>query len=434
MFARSRSRWSKKRVVWVAVATALLTTLVALGALNLKGPEKRIEEPVAHHAGVASPLFVRELSALLGPAIVAGNRIENLENGDAIFAAMLKDIAGARHSITMETFIYWSGKVGQRFADALSERARAGVRTHLLIDWIGSDQMKDELVDGMKNAGVHIEYYRPLRWYHVARMNHRTHRKLLIVDGRVGFTGGVGIADPWQGHAQDADHWRDSHYRVEGPVVAQMQGTFVDNWVKTTGEVLHGDKYFPVLEPTGEMPAQLFKSSPTGGADSMQLMYLLAISAAESSIDIANAYFVPDEAVQKALAAALRRGVKVRILVPGRHIDQKLVRHASRASWGELLEAGAAIHEFEPTMFHVKGMIIDRHLLSVGSTNFDNRSFRLNDECNLNVYDRAFAARATEVFEADLKRARRIELQAWRDRPFMERASEWFASLFSSQL
>jgi cardiolipin synthase len=420
--------------VWVSIATAILTALVAIVALNLKGPAKRIEHPVVHHAGVESQLFVRELSALLGPQIVAGNRIENLENGDAIFPAMLDAIRSAKHSITMETFIYWSGQIGRRFADALSERARAGVRTHVLIDWIGSDRMKDDLLERMKKEGVHVEHYRPLRWYHVSRMNHRTHRKLLIVDGRVGFTGGVGIADPWQGNAQDAEHWRDSHYRIQGPVVAQMQGAFVDNWVKTTGEVLHGEAYFPPIEPLGDVPAQLFKSSPTGGADSMQLMYLLSISAAKRSIDIANAYFVPDEAARKALRAALGRGARVRIIVPGRHTDQPLVREASRASWGELLEAGAEIYEFKPTMFHVKAMIVDRQLLSVGSTNFDNRSFRLNDECNLNVYDRTLAERVTDIFEQDLKRARRIDLQAWRDRPWKERMSERFASLFASQL
>jgi len=434
MFSGSRARWSRKRVVIVALGSAVITGLVAIIALNLKGPAKRIEHDVAHHAPVDSPLFVRELGALLGPPIVNGNRIENLENGERIFPAMLAAIAGAKHTITMETFIYWSGHVGKRFADALSERAQSGVRTHVLIDWVGSDRMKDDILESMKAAGVQIQHYRPLRWYHLSRMNHRTHRKLLVVDGRVGFTGGVGIADQWQGDAQDPDHWRDSHYRVEGPVVAQLQGAFTDNWLKTTGDVLHGEGYFPPLEAAGDVPAQLFKSSPTGGADSMQLMYLLAISAAERSIDIAAAYFVPDEAVRKALRAAVKRGVAVRVIVPGEHIDQEAVRKASRASWGELLEAGVLIHEFQPTMFHVKGMIIDRQLVSVGSTNFDNRSFRLNDECNLNVYDRAFAARATEVFEADLKRARRVTLQAWQERPWHEKLVEHAAALFSSQL
>jgi cardiolipin synthase len=347
---------------------------------------------------------------------------------------MLSAIKGAQHTITMETFIYWSGKVGEAFADALSERARAGVRVHVLIDWIGSEQMKDDLVDRMKSAGVAIEYYRPLRWYHVARMNHRTHRKLLVVDGRIGFTGGVGIADQWQGSAQDDKHWRDSHYRIEGPVVAQLQGTFVDNWVKTTGKPLHGDEYFPELASTGEHAAQLFKSSPTGGADSMQLMYLMVVAAAEKSIDLSAAYFLPDEAMRKALRAAMKRGVKVRVIVPGEHIDSEMVRNASRADWGGLLEAGALIHEFTPTMFHVKSLIVDRLLVSVGSTNFDNRSFRLNDECSLNVYDRAFAERATAVFERDLERAKRITLEAWQERPWTEKAEERVSALFASQL
>jgi len=429
-----KSRWSTKKLVLVSLSSALLTAVVAVIALNLKGPAKRIEQNVPHHAGIDSPLFVRELSALLGPPIVAGNRIASLHNGDEIFPAMLEAIRAAQHTIAMETFIYWSGAIGQRFAEALSDRAQAGVKVHVLVDWVGSDKMKDELVERMKRAGVEIEYYRPLRWYHLARMNHRTHRKLLIVDGQIGFTGGVGIADQWQGNAQDAEHWRDSHYRVEGPVVAQLQGTFIDNWVKTTGKTLHGETYFPALEKHGELAAQLFKSSPTGGADSMQLMYLMVVSAAEKSIDLSAAYFLPDEAMRKALRAAMKRGVKVRILVPGEHIDSDLVRHASRADWGELLEAGALIHEFTPTMFHVKGLIVDRLLVSVGSTNFDNRSFRLNDECNLNVYDRSFAERETEVFEHDLVRSKRITLAQWKERPWDEKLSETVSSLFSAQL
>jgi cardiolipin synthase len=429
-----RSRWSGKKIVVVALLSALLTALIAVVALNLKGPARRIEQNVAHHATIDSPLFVRELGALLGPPIVGGNRIENLENGDQIFPAMLAAIKGAQRTITMETFIYWSGTIGDMIADALAERAQAGVRVHLLVDWVGSDRIDDQLVERMKKSGVAIEYYRPLRWYHVARMNHRTHRKLLIVDGRVGFTGGVGIADPWQGNAQDKDHWRDSHYRIEGPVVAQLQGTFVDNWVKTTGKPLHGDGYFPALTSEGENAAQLFKSSPTGGSDSMQLMYLMVVAAAEKSIDLSAAYFIPDEAMRKALRAAMKRSVKVRIIVPGEHTDSDMVRNASRADWGELLEAGALIHEFKPTMFHVKSLIVDRLLVSVGSTNFDNRSFRLNDECNLNVYDRAFAQRATAVFERDLARAKRITLEAWQERPWREKVAEQVSSLFASQL
>ena len=244
----------------------------------------------------------------------------------------------------------------------------------------------------MRGAGVEIELYRPLHWYHLARLNNRTHRKLLVVDGRVGFTGGVGIADKWAGNAQDPDHWRDSHYRAEGPVVAQMQATFLDNWTKVTGVVLHGEDYFPALEPVGDARAQMFSSSPEGGAESMQLMYLLAITSASRSIELASAYFVPDELTTNALVEALKRGVKVRMILPGPIIDTDVVRRASRAAGGRCSPPGAQIHEYQPTMFHCKVMIVDGLLVSVGSTNFDVRSFRLNDEANLNVYDPKFAA------------------------------------------
>jgi cardiolipin synthase A/B len=257
---------------------------------------------------------------------------------------------------------------------------------------------------------------------------------VLVVDGQVGFTGGVGIADQWRGDAQDAEHWRDSHFRAEGPVVAQMQAVFNDNWLKATGRVLDGEGYFPHLPPRGTQPAQMFSSSPTGGSESMHLMYLMVITAARRSIELSSSYFVPDELAVGALVDAARRGVRVRIIVPGTTIDSETVRKASRALWGPLLAAGVEIWEYQPTMFHCKVLVADGLLVSVGSTNFDNRSFRLNDEANLNVLDAAFAQQQTAVFEADLKRARRITLQAWNERPLREKALERAASLLGSQL
>jgi cardiolipin synthase len=232
------------------------------------------------------------MGVMLGPQIVDGNRFDALLNGDQIFPSMLKAIRGAQKTVTFETYIYWSEAIGKEFADALSERARAGVKVHVLIDWVGSSKMDQSYLATMKQAGVEVEKYHPLRWYNLGRMNNRTHRKLLIVDGRVGFTGGVGIAGQWTGNAQDQEHWRDSHFRVEGPVVAQMQAVLLDNWTKTTGKVLHGPDYFPALEPAGTGRAQMFSSSPTGGSESMHLMYLLAITAAQRSIHLSSSYFV----------------------------------------------------------------------------------------------------------------------------------------------
>jgi cardiolipin synthase len=371
---------------------------------------------------------------LLGPPLTDGNTAAHFENGEQIFPAMLAAIRSAQRTITFETYIYWSGEVGREFARALEERARSGVKVHVLLDWVGSQKIEDQLLQAMKDAGVQVQMFHPLRWYHLARMNNRTHRKLLIVDGREGFTGGVGIADNWNGNAQDPQHWRDSHYRITGPAVAQMQAAFIDNWIKTTGVVLQGDGYFPALSRTGDASAQVFSSSPQGGADSMVLMYLMAIVSSERTIDLSAAYFVPDDLTLKALTDALRRGVRVRIITPGPYIDTKVVRKASHASWGALLAAGAQIHEYQPTMFHCKTFIVDELLVSVGSTNFDSRSFRLNDEANLNVIDHEFAQQATAVFEADLGRAKRVTLQQWRQRPWHERIAERLTNLFSSQL
>jgi cardiolipin synthase A/B len=421
--------------MWLAaLAGALLAAFVTVLALNFVTGEKRIERKLVHRHAVGHPQFQRELGTLLGPPILAGHRVTNLENGAEIFPAMLDAIRQAKRTVNFETYIYWSGEIGREFVAALAERARAGVEVQVLIDWVGSQKMEEALLDELEAAGATVERYHPLKWYHLARMNNRTHRKLLVVDGRIGFTGGVGIADNWDGNADSPDHWRDSHYRIEGPAVAQMQAAFLDNWIKTTGDVLQGEGYFPALESEGDADAQVFTASPNGGGDSMLLMYLLAITAAEESIDLSAAYFVPDELARTALVAALRRGVRLRIIVPGTEIDREVVRKASRASWGELLEAGAEIHEYQPTMFHCKTLIVDRRLVSVGSTNFDNRSFRLNDEANLNVYDPAFAARATEVFERDLGRSRRITLEAWKNRPWGEKMLERASALLSSQL
>jgi cardiolipin synthase len=250
----------------------------------------------------------------------------------------------------------------------------------------------------------------------------------------VGFTGGVGVADNWLGHAQDREHWRDTHYRIEGPVVSQLQAAFADNWTQATGEVLHGDRYFPALQPVGTQPAQVFKSSITGGAESMHLMYMLSIAAARSTIDLSMAYFIPDDRALDHLVAALRRGVRVRIILPGKETDSLLVRHASRAHWGRLLDASAEIHEYQPTMYHCKAMVVDGLWTTVGSTNFDTRSFRLNAEANLNVYDRELARRQVAEFERDLARARRVTKEEWRERPWYQKLADHVVAFFEPTL
>ena len=419
---------------WTIAITALVTVLAVVLAMNFATPEKKLDRKIEHHYAISDPQYRREMSVMLGPAIVGGNRVLDLQNGDEIFPAMLGAIRAAQKTITFETYIYWSGDIGKELAEALAERAKAGVKVSVLLDWVGSLKMEAELIDLMKDAGAQVERYRPLHWYNLGRMNNRTHRKLLVVDGSIAFTGGVGVAEQWTGNAQDPDHWRDMHFQLEGPAVAQFQAAFNDNWIKATGEVLNGDGYFPPLQRVGDMDAHLFIASPAGGSESMHLMYLMGIAAAEQSIDLQASYFVPDELIHKALIAARQRGVKVRVLVPGEHIDSDTVRLASKAEWGPLLQAGIEIYEYLPTMMHNKLLIIDREMVSVGSTNFDVRSFRLNDEASLNVYDRPFAEKMTRVFEDDLKHTKRYTYEIWEKRPLKEKLIERFVLPIKSQL
>lgn len=426
-----RSRW------FIVALSVVATVVLGLVALNFTAGEKKVQQQLPRLYATSDPQFQRALGSLLGPALVDGNQVTELLNGDQIFPPMLAAIKAAQKTITFETYIYWSGDIGKAFSDALSERARAGVKVHVLLDWVGTAKMEDSYLNEMRASGVQIEKFHKPHWYNLARLNNRTHRKLLVVDGQVGFTGGVGIAPEWTGNAQDPDHWRDSHYLVRGPVVAQMQATFLDNWLKVTGKVLHGDLYFPPLAqtpPVGTQKAQMFSSSPSSGSESMQLMYHLAITAADRSIDLSAAYFVPDDLTLKLLMDALGRGVRLRIITPGEHTDTETVKAASRGTWGQLLQAGAEIHEYRHTMYHCKVLIVDNLLVSVGSTNFDNRSFRLNDEANLNVYDAGFAKRQTQVFEADMKRSERVTYEAWLDRPWTEKLAERLSGLLRSQL
>lgn len=421
-------------MMWLMALSAVAAAILVVVGLNLMPVEKQLDRKLEHRYRLNDPQFRREMSYLLGPTIVPGNRVTRYSNGNQIFPAMLAAIRAAKQSITFETYIYWSGDIGREFASALAERATAGVKVHVMLDWLGSVKMDAALIDVLKESGVEVQRYHPLSWYHLGRINNRTHRKVLVVDGRIAFTGGVGIADKWNGDAQDPDHWRDEHFRIEGLAAAQAQAVFLDNWIKVTGTVLQGETYFPPIDAAGKADAQMFSSSPQGGSESMLLMYLLAIAAAENSIDLSASYFVPDDLTRGALFAALERGVVLRIIVPGKHIDTDMVRMASRAKWGPFLEAGALIHEYEPTMFHCKIMVVDHYLVSVGSTNFDNRSFSLNDEANLNVFDQTFAAAMTQVFEADLLNAKRVTLEVWQDRPLHQRLREILVWPWSSQM
>ncbi|APA88382.1 cardiolipin synthase [Paraburkholderia sprentiae WSM5005] len=418
--------------------TAFVTVVIVLVIANLSSGEKKIEHKIERLYKSEDPQFLRSMGLLLGPPVVAGNRFEMLLNGDQIFPSMLEGIRSARETITFETFIYWSGEIGEQIARALADKARDGVAVHVLLDWVGSSKMDRRYLQLLHEAGAEVVKYHKPHWTGLGRMNDRTHRKLLVIDGRIGFTGGVGIAPEWTGHAQDEKHWRDTHFRVTGPVVGHMQAVFMDNWIKATGCVLHGPRYFPRIdaEPkgAGEGLAHMFSSSPSGGSDDMQLMYLMAITAATRTLQLASAYFVPDKLTINAIVEAAKRGVKVRIVTPGKRIDTHTVREASRACWGDLLKAGVEIYEYQPTMFHCKLLVVDEYLVSVGSTNFDSRSFKLNDEANLNIYDRDFARQQSAAFDDDIAKSKRITLEAWTRRSLTEKLVEKCVRLLDTQL
>ncbi len=425
-----RRRWHSRLRLMLGLAPGLLASCTSIPGRG----EKQIRYELTHRFSVEDPQFVRSMSQLLGPQIVPGNRVTALQNGDQIFPAMLGAIRAARESITFETYIYWSGDIGRQFSDAFCERAQNGVKVHVLLDWLGTGKIDGKFLADMKAAGVEVERYHPLHWYDWSRLNNRTHRKLLVVDGRIGFTGGVGISDAWTGNGDAKDHWRDSHYMIEGPAVAQMQAAFGDNWIKMRSKVLYGSAYFPELTQLGGSRAQVFKSSRDEGSESIRLMYLLSIASAAKTIRLEAAYFVPDDLAIETLVTARKRGVKIEIIVPGPHVDSEIVQGASRSRWAALLDAGVLIYEFQPSLFHCKVIIVDDVWVSVGSTNFDNRSFRLNDEANLNIYDAAFAAEQTATFERDKSASRLMTRTEFKDRSAFGKFFDAVAGLLRHQL
>lgn len=404
---------------------------VTSGCVIKSGKQVRHEIPPLYSANSAE--FRQSTGSLLSSNFLPGNSIKTLVNGKQIFPAMLGAIRSAKHSINFETYVFWDGEIGREFTEALAERARAGVKVCAVLDAQGTAKMGRANVAKLRDSGVDVAKYHRLFWPDIRRYNNRTHRKLLIVDGKVAFIGGVGIADEWIGNADSPKHWRDNHYQVTGPAVAQLQAIFMDNWLRTRGTVLHGSDYFPALSSSGPYTAQAFKSSPRSGDLDMHLMYLLAIASAQKTLRIENAYFLPDTLTRKELIAAGKRGVKVEIIVPGKQIDQKLVRAASKRHWSDLIKAGIKIYEYQPTMVHVKLMIVDDTFVSVGSGNFDNRSVRLNDEANLNVLNRSFAAEQIRLFEIDKRQSREVGLDKSGDIIFLHPIQQ-AAGLASPQL
>ncbi|HEY2922690.1 MAG TPA: phospholipase D-like domain-containing protein, partial [Candidatus Binatia bacterium] len=388
---------------------------------------------------LGEPSFFPTIEAHTGAPIAGGNRIDVLLNGDETFPIMLRDIKAAKSTITFAQYLYEGGALGRGLAQAFAERCRAGVKADILLDSHGSGKTPAEIIALMRDAGCHVEFFRRVDApaiifpWKLLRYNYRSHRRILVIDGRVGFTGGYGISDAWTGDGRTAEHWRDTNARIEGPVVKFLQAAFAESWLETTGIAIGGEGYFPRLEPVGKVPAQIVSSSPAGGSFQNYLLFLLSINSARKSILITNPYFIPDDVMTEALVKAVARGVRVVVLVPG-EIDSQLTYTASRSHYGPLLLGRVEIFEYQTALLHAKTMVVDGIWATIGSTNLDNRSFALNQELNLTLYDTAVARRLEEIFQEDLKFSKKIIYEEWHSRSIFERIFELFAFPVKEQL
>jgi cardiolipin synthase A/B len=398
---------------------------------------RRINKPIDHQIvanySVRDPVFRQAIGHLVSAPLLEGNNVTALINGQQIFPAMIDAMQSAQKTITLENFIFRSGKLSAQIVPVLCERAQAGVDVKLIMDSMGCSKLNQEELAQLEKAGVKFVKYNRTEWHKLLRANHRDHRKILVVDGRVGFTGGACLADEWMGNADTKERWRDTHFRVEGPAVGQLQGIFAANWIETEGAVLHGSNYFPVLHPAGKMYARSYRTGPDDGIEAARLVYLYSIAAAQKNIRIAHSYFVPDDLVIDALLNARKRNVHIEIITPG-IIDANVVRRASRARWDELMKAGVEFHEYQPSLFHCKIMIVDDIWVTAGTVNFDDRSFRINDENALEVWDEGFAAKQIRQFNLDKEKCRRVTPQEYKSRPWYVKAAEEFASYFRAWL
>ncbi len=407
----------------------ILFIVAAVVAVLLMLAQDQVTLKVRSAVGAREPRHAAYQAGLTGSDLTRGNEFDVLDNGDEIFPAMLDAVKGAKRRISLETYIYEDGQVASQFSAALEEAARRGVRVNIVVDSIGGSGMKDEDIKRLKAAGCRVAQFNSPSWYSLEEVNYRTHRKILVVDGAVGFSGGVGMADHWLGHAQDKEHWRDTQVRMRGPIVRAVEASFYENFIETAGEVT------PELDdeppPLGDGGAAIaLRSSPTGGSNDLKRLYLLAIASARQSIEITTPYFVIDESSDWAFREATARGVKVRVLVEGDVTDAMPVKYASREAYDKLMSMGIQIFEYQPTMMHTKTMVVDGAWSMFGSANFDNRSLELNDELNIAVSSTTLAARFLADFDKDLQSAKRLDLAEWRHRSRLEKTREYFWSYF----
>ena len=406
----------------------LLIVIVVVGSALLLAQDQETLH-IRSRVAAEDPVFPDYVAALTGSGITRGDEYQILVNGVEIFPALLDAIRGARRRISFETYIYDTGAVAGEFTTALADAAARGVEVRVIVDAVGASAMEREHVDRLQRAGVQIGTFNPVKWYSIEEINYRTHRKILVIDGDVAFTGGVGVADHWLGDADAPEHWRDTHLRLTGPAVTMLEAGFYENWAET-GHTTDAQLNLRPAPPETRARSIVAWSSPSGGSNRVKLLYLLSLAGARRTLDLQSPYVVLDESTRWSLTEARRRGVRVRLLVEGDLTDAKPVKYASRADYDALLAAGIEIYEFQPTMMHVKALVVDGVWSIVGSTNFDNRSLELNDEINVAVADRDLAARLAADFEGDIRRSRRLTLEAWRQRSATDKAREKFWGLF----
>jgi cardiolipin synthase len=413
-------------IVYVGIVAVLL--LLLWSAWRERESHVRVPDLAGFEEALPS------IAGLTGSPILDGNRVQVLQDGDGFFPVLFADIEGARESIHLETYVWWKGEIVGRLARVLAAKARQGVEVRLTLDAAGSNKGDDELFEGMEKAGVKVSFYHPFRLADLGLVNNRTHRKLAILDGRVAHVFGHGMAQEWTGRAQDAEHWRDTGVRLEGPIVNAVQSVFAENWVEGTAEALVGEKYFPHLDRQGSVRAHMTASSPQGGVSRLELLYKLAIATAQKELIIQNPYFIPDGEVTGLLEKAVRRGVRVRVMVPGAVTDSSVVRHAGHRRFDELLEHGVQICEYQRTLNHQKIMIVDGIWSHVGSTNFDDRSLDINDEASVGLIDPGVASQLRAAFERDLQACKPLDLASWRDRSLWHRFVDRASYLLNEQL
>ncbi len=407
-------------------------SLLAYQAAKFKrATRQRLEITEAPAPGSAE--FSRLVSAMAGTPLRSGNRVQIMRNGTTL-GAMRKAIASAKETIDFSSYIYWPGETANEFSEALIERAAAGVEVNLVLDGYGSAKLDGDHLERLERSGVNVAIFRPPSWYKVKKLNNRMHRRILVVDGTIAFAGGVGIADVWTGDAQDPEHWRETHLRIEGPAVLDIFGAFLENWTEATGGLLTG-RHIAGLESFDDgVPLHVTRSTPTGGTTAATLLFYTAIAGAKERLWLTTAYFAPDRTFEEVLAAASRRGVDVRILVNGQQVDKEVARQAGRRSYDKLLDSGVRIFEYDRTMLHAKVLLVDDRWANVGSGNFDSRSFDLDLEVNLAMVDPGLVDDLSKHFVEDLGVSKEIDPEAWRRRPLHKRATEYATELVRQSL